>query len=112
MVGKEYRDYFCTVTVVPGVAKTCKHNWMDARDNKGLLEIKNYREEAYSECITCGAKFFDANDLFKHWDETGNTHSGARTAGGGSGTDTVKFSFPIGKSGVVQQYCRDCGEVR
>ena len=109
MVGKEYRDYFCTVTVVPGAAKTCKHNWMDARDKSGdLLGIKEYREEAYNECITCGAKFFDEKDMFKHREETGMTHSGSRTAGGGKTIDAVKFTNPTHTS-YANQYCRDCG---
>lgn len=104
-----YRDYFCTVTVVPGAAKTCKHNWMDARDKSGdLLGIKEYREEGYSECITCGAKFFDENDLFKHREETGMTHSGSRTAGGGKNSDMCKFEY-IGQN---MTYCRNCGAIK
>lgn len=93
MVGKEYRDYFCTVTVVPGEAKTCKHNWMDARDKSGdLLEIKNFREEMYEECLTCGLKTLSSDEMDAHTEETGYTHSGSRTAGGGSGSTYCKFN--------------------
>ena len=107
-----YRDYFCTVTVVPGAAKACKHNWMDARDKSGmLLHIKEYHEEGYCECITCGAKFFGQSDLTKHWEEMGMTHSGSRTAGGGTSNEMCKFSNNSGAS-YSEQYCRNCGLFR
>ena len=105
-----YRDYFCTVTVVPGAAKTCKHCWLDARDSKGnLLGIKNFREEGYDMCQVCGEKFINPADLRIHRNAC---FGGTMTAGGGNGSSVVKFCFPKGKTGLVQQYCRDCGFIR
>ncbi len=104
-----YRDYFCTVTVVPGAAKTCKHNWMDARDKSGkLLSIKEYEEMGYCECLTCGTKFFDQSDMNAHLSASNGTHSGGRTAGGGTNSDMCKFEY-IGQN---MTYCRNCGAIK
>ncbi len=41
-----YRDYFCTINVVPNTAKVCRHNWMDARTKSGELINITYCYEA------------------------------------------------------------------
>lgn len=104
-----YRDYFCMVTVVPGTAKACKHCWMSERNSKGSLEIKNYREEGYDECLTCGEKFLLKKDLLSHRAATNNEHSGSMTAGGGNGHTVCKFNKEVG---IPFEYCRLCGETR
>ncbi|MCI9418259.1 MAG: hypothetical protein HFI82_12810 [Eubacterium sp.] len=106
-----YRDYFCTINVVPGTAKACKHNWMDARSKSGELIEITYRDEAYEECRTCGLKFFGSEECTEHQEATG--HGGSITAGGGSLDNVVKFNVLCETYiGVAQQYCRTCGLVQ
>lgn len=105
-----YRDYFCTVNVVPGTAKACKHNWMDARSKSGELIGITYRDEMYAECKTCGLKFLE-EDVAEHQESTG--HGGVITAGGGSLSNVFKFNVLRETHAIAAYaYCRTCGLVQ
>lgn len=104
-----YRDYFCTINVVPGTAKACKHNWMNSRDKSGSPVCINYRDEAYAECTEkdCGLKFV-SESIEKHQESTG--HMGVMVAGGGSADYVGKFNVSSETSSVwAENYCRTCG---
>ena len=100
-----YRDYFCTINVVQGTAKACKHNWMDARSKSGELTEIRYRDEAYDECRTCGLKFIE-DGIREHLDET--DHGGVINAGGGNSVNTSKFD-DVSRETFATVYCRSCG---
>ena len=103
-----YRDYFCTINVVPGTAKACKHNWMNSRDKSGSPVCINYRDEGFESCGTCGAKFYSSDECTSHQEATG--HGGAMTAGGGSADYVGKFNVSSETSSVwAENYCRTCG---
>lgn len=106
-----YRDYICTITVVPGNATPCKHQWMDAwaydKNGKGkgtAFVLSKVRSESYYECTAdgCHEKFLTTADFEDHVVEN-LSHDGSITAGGGTDYNSLKF---------CKFYCSKCGETK
>lgn len=110
---------FCTINVVSGPAKVCKHNWMAAEDTDyNAILIPCLCEEFFDECHSCGWRYLFQENICKHSEEAdhggswnfGSFHScSAHNAKTGIPLETYKFCT---ENGVNVQYCRNCGAIK